>query len=220
MSRVSKDFDYSVEDRRLRRVDRKDSFDFHTEFIIRDNQLVYEHYTTMTTDDIRVRDEIEGYIHLEEILMEEHVLMNIGLDGNQVENFLYFPENLSKVEEAKKKEVSAAFHNNIKYNSERRKRSWQIIYFGYEEDRDGPRSHFDLRNLTKEVDSNTHEPFFKGIVHLYASPKMAVYLSSFSDEEDARLIRMYPTVWDYMKSEKLADTRHVQQMLGGLDRQH
>ena len=52
-----------------------------SEFMIRDAMLVYTHHTTMTADEIIVKKSIDKYIAQEKILIEEHVLINIGLDG-------------------------------------------------------------------------------------------------------------------------------------------
>ena len=64
-------------------------------------------------------------------MKSEKILVSVGYDAYQIENFLFIPKNLKSLKKAERKRMLGLLHQSIKFNSEIRKRDWQIIFFGW-----------------------------------------------------------------------------------------
>ena len=105
--------------------------------------------------------------------------------------------------------MKATLDTFMEYNVTMRRRNWHILYFN-DDDNKTPSDYFDIVRLQENVDQNTGEPYFRGIKHLYKKQPDSSNELSYTN--------YYDTLWDYMKAERLIDTRLVQQMLSGLDK--
>ena len=185
-----------------------------------DGQFVYEDYTGQTRAGQEFQVQVDAYLKSEELLTEAHVFVNIGYDAEQIENFLLFPENLRKLDSEKRELVTKALQESLLFNATVRKRDWQIVYFGFDDDTsEGALKYLDQEQLIQAVEPNTGTPYFKGIVQLF-TPRRKASLSNFFGLlglKNDQHVRYYPAAWAYMMAEKLIDTRHVQQMISGLD---